>query len=117
MQSSIANRLAAKLTGSGVTEKADYRDRQPAGPSPAQRRLPSNLPKDGQLQGKIDAKILLARLADILALDDQTMEGTLLADITIGGTLGEPKIEGPDQDRERRLRERCHRHGYPQILP
>ena len=88
------DRLDAELTGSGVTEE----------PITATVSLPAHLklapfaldlPKDGQLQGKIDANILLARLADILALDDQTMKGTLFADIAIGGTFGEPKIEGP----------------------
>ncbi len=54
-----------------------------------------DLAKDGMLDGSIDAEVLLPRLADFLALDDQTLKGTLFADITIGGTLGEPKIQGP----------------------
>lgn len=54
-----------------------------------------DMPKDGQLDGRVDAEVLLARLADFLALDDQTLKGTLFADISIGGTIGEPKIRGP----------------------
>lgn len=54
-----------------------------------------DMPKDGKLDGRIDAEVLLARLADFLALDDQTLKGTLSADIAIGGTIGEPKIRGP----------------------
>ncbi|MGI9508794.1 MAG: translocation/assembly module TamB domain-containing protein [Geminicoccaceae bacterium] len=87
-------RLGLDLATSGVTRK----------PITATASLPVRLqlqpfafdmPKDGQLEGKIDVDILLARLADVLALDNQTMEGTLTADIAIGGTLRQPTIQGP----------------------
>ena len=54
-----------------------------------------DMPKDGELDGRIDAEILLTRLADFMALDDQTLKGRLSADISIDGTIGEPKIQGP----------------------
>jgi len=53
------------------------------------------MPEDGKLDGRIDAELLLARLADLLALDDQTLKGTLFANIALGGTIGDPKVEGP----------------------
>ena len=87
-------RLAANLRSRGLTKK----------PITATVGLPARLqlrpfafdmPKDGELDGKIDAEFLLDRLSDLLALDDQSMKGTLAADIAIGGTLAEPKIAGP----------------------
>ena len=87
-------RLAANLETSRVTRK----------PITATASLPARLslrplafdmPEDGALDGRIDAEILLARLADVLALDDQRLDGRLTADLTIGGTLGEPDVTGP----------------------
>ncbi|MGI9420031.1 MAG: translocation/assembly module TamB domain-containing protein [Geminicoccaceae bacterium] len=87
-------RLAANLEASRVTRK----------PITATASLPARLslrpfafdmPEDGALDGRIDAEILLARLADVLALDDQRLDGRLTADLTIGGTLGEPDVTGP----------------------
>jgi len=87
-------RLAADLKGSGLTQK----------PITATANLPARLalrpfsfdmPEDGKLDGRIDAELLLARLADLLALDDQTLKGTLFANIALGGTIGDPKVEGP----------------------
>ncbi|MGI9505682.1 MAG: translocation/assembly module TamB domain-containing protein, partial [Geminicoccaceae bacterium] len=87
-------RLTADLQGSGLTKK----------PITASASLPAKLalhpfafdmPEDGALEGKIDAEVLLARLGDLLALDDQTLRGTLTADIALSGTLATPNIEGP----------------------
>ena len=87
-------RLAANLEGNGLTEK----------PITVTASLPARLelrpfafdmPEDGELDGRIDAELLLARLADLLALDDQRMSGRLTADLALGGTLGEPKVTGP----------------------
>lgn len=54
-----------------------------------------DMPQDGELDGRIDAALPLPRLADLLALDDQQLKGTLFADIDIGGTLGAPVVSGP----------------------
>ncbi|MEZ5935975.1 MAG: translocation/assembly module TamB domain-containing protein [Alphaproteobacteria bacterium] len=87
-------RLAANLESSGLTRK----------PITASASLPAKLslrpfafdmPENGALDGKVNAELRLARVADLLALDDQTMQGTLFADIAIGGTLAEPKVSGP----------------------
>ena len=87
-------RLATDLKASGLTRK----------PITATASIPVRLTlqpftfdmqKDGELDGRIDAEILLARLADFMALDDQTLKGKLSADISIDGTIGEPKIQGP----------------------
>lgn len=87
-------RLAANLEGEGLTEK----------PIKATASLPARLtllpfafdmPEEGALDGRIDVELQLARLVDLLDLDDQKLEGNLIADISIGGTLGEPTVQGP----------------------
>ena len=87
-------RLAANLQARGISEK----------PITATASLPASLklqpfafdmPAAGALEGKVDAELQLERLADLLALDGQSMSGRLLADLGIGGTLGEPTVTGP----------------------
>jgi translocation and assembly module TamB len=52
------------------------------------------VPKEGRLAGSLDAELALARLADMLGLDDQRLEGPLLADLRLGGTVAVPTIDG-----------------------
>lgn len=87
-------RLAAELKGEGLTEKPIYADIR----FPTRLTLlpfAIELPDDGALEGRIDADLELARLAKLLELDDQRLSGNLVADVTIGGTLGEPFAQGP----------------------
>ncbi|MEM9441478.1 MAG: translocation/assembly module TamB domain-containing protein, partial [Pseudomonadota bacterium] len=87
-------RLAAELKGKGLTEKPIYADAR----FPAQLSLlpfAFELPENGALEGRIDADLELARLADLFELDDQKLAGNLVADIEIGGTLTNPLIRGP----------------------
>lgn len=88
-----ARRLRLDLRGEGVTER----------PIRASAELPLlvdlaagafEVPGEGQVAGSLDAELALARLADILALDDQRLEGPLLADLRVGGTVAEPVIDG-----------------------
>jgi translocation and assembly module TamB len=87
-------RLAADLEARGVTRK----------PVTARAALPVELslqpvafrlPEDGALDGEIDADLELDRVADLLALDEQRLEGDLTARIALGGTLSKPAVEGP----------------------
>jgi translocation and assembly module TamB len=54
-----------------------------------------DIEEDGALDGDIDLAIQLARIADILALDEQILTGTLSADLTLAGTIRAPEVEGP----------------------
>lgn len=84
-----ADLVASRLTRKPITATASL---------PIQLTLQPfafDMPENGEIDGRIDAEILLARLADFLALDDQILKGTLTADIDIDGTIGEPKIQGP----------------------
>jgi len=87
-------RLAADVQGNGLAKK----------PIEASVSLPAELslrpfsfemPENGEIDGDVSAEVLLARIADLLALDDQTLKGTLFADIALGGTIADPKIDGP----------------------
>jgi len=87
-------RLAADLAANGLTEK----------PITANVSLPMGLAlkpfsietqETGSLDGKIDIELQLSRLADLLDLEGQDMAGLLDVDLEIGGTLGEPRIDGP----------------------
>ena len=88
-----ARRLRLDLRGQGVTQR----------PIRATAELPLvvdlaagaiEVPREGQLAGSLDAELALDRLADILGLDDQRLEGPLLADLTLGGTVAVPTIDG-----------------------
>jgi translocation and assembly module TamB len=86
-------RLRLELRGEGVSEQ----------PIRAQAELPLvidlaagafEVPADGQVAGSLAGELSLARLADIAGLDDQRLEGPLIADLRVGGTVARPAIEG-----------------------
>ena len=88
-----ARRLRLDLRGEGVSER----------PIRANAELPLvvdlaagafEIPSDGQVAGNLDAELSLARLADIAGLDDQRLEGPLVADLTVGGTVADPAVDG-----------------------
>jgi translocation and assembly module TamB len=88
-----ARRLRLDLSGAGVTER----------PLRANGELPLvvdlaagafEVPGAGRLAGSLEAELALAHLEDILALDDQRLEGPLMADLTLGGTVAEPALQG-----------------------
>ena len=88
-----ARRLRLDLRGQGVSQR----------PIRATAELPLvvdlaagaiEVPREGQLAGSLDAELALDRLADMLGLDDQRLEGPLLADLTLGGTVAVPTIDG-----------------------
>ncbi len=87
-------RLTSSLQAKGLTEQ----------PITARAAHPLNLelrpfvlalPEDGALEGKVDATIQLARIGDLLALDEQVLKGVLDVDLELAGTLTAPLIEGP----------------------
>ena len=52
------------------------------------------LPADGRLAGRLDARLELARLAALAGLDDQTLKGTLNVGLTLDGTIAAPGVAG-----------------------
>jgi translocation and assembly module TamB len=52
------------------------------------------VPEEGQIAGNLDAEVRLALLADILALDDQRLEGPLVAELRVSGTVAQPDVNG-----------------------
>ncbi|MGH6899403.1 MAG: translocation/assembly module TamB domain-containing protein, partial [Geminicoccaceae bacterium] len=88
-----ARRLRLDLRGQGVTEQ----------PVRLSAELPLvvdlaagvlEVPREGQVAGSLDAEVRLALLADILALDDQRLEGPLIADLSVSGTVAQPDVNG-----------------------
>jgi translocation and assembly module TamB len=88
-----AGRLRLDVRGEGVSER----------PIRANAELPLvvdlaagafEVPSDGQVAGSLDAELGLARLADIAGLDDQRLEGPLVADLRVGGTVADPAVDG-----------------------
>jgi translocation and assembly module TamB len=88
-----ARRLRLDLRGEGVAER----------PIRATAELPLvvdvaagafEVPGEGRVAGSLDAELALARLADVLGLDDQRLEGPLRADLRLAGTVAEPAIDG-----------------------
>ena len=88
-----ARRLRIDLQGEGVSGQ----------PIRAHAELPLvidlaagafELPRDGQVAGSLDARLSLTRLADIAGLDDQHLDGPLLADLRVGGTVAQPAFDG-----------------------
>jgi translocation and assembly module TamB len=88
-----ARRLRFDLRGEGMTDK----------PVRANGELPLvvdlaawtfDVPSEGRIAGGLDAEVSLSRLADILALDDQRLEGPLTADLTVSGTVAQPDVNG-----------------------
>ena len=58
------------------------------------------MPDPAPISGEIDGVIDLTRLAALAALDGQTIQGQLDTDMTIGGTLAQPTIEGQSELRD-----------------
>lgn len=87
-------RLISQLQASGLTEQPITAN---AGHPLTLKLRPFTLdmPKNGALEGDIAAKLSLARLADLLALDGQVLKGTLSTDLKLAGTLQAPLIDGP----------------------
>ncbi len=87
-------RLASRLTASGLTQ-------QPIAarivhPLAMQwRPFAVDLPAEGLIDGEVKATVSLAHIGDLLALDGQSLEGTLTADVTLGGTIEAPIVDGP----------------------
>jgi translocation and assembly module TamB len=88
-----ARRLRLDLRGEGLTDQ----------PIRLNAELPLvvdlaagvvDVPVEGQISGHLDADIRLARLADILALDDQRLEGPLTIDLSVSGTVAQPEANG-----------------------
>lgn len=88
-----SRRLRLHLRGEGLTEQ----------PIRASAELPLvvdlaaaafEVPREGEVAGRLNAEIALAQLAEIAALDDQRLEGPLRADLTLGGTVAEPSLDG-----------------------
>jgi translocation and assembly module TamB len=88
-----ARRLRLDLLGEGMVDK----------PIRANAQLPLvvdlaawtfDVPSAGQIAGSVDAEVGLNRLADILALDDQRLEGPLTANLTVSGTVAQPDVNG-----------------------
>ncbi|MDX1540506.1 MAG: translocation/assembly module TamB domain-containing protein, partial [Geminicoccaceae bacterium] len=88
-----SQRLNAELRASGLTEA----------PITAEVALPvlANLetfafeaPPSGELEGAVQADVRLRRIADLLVLDGQRLEGRLQARLDLGGTVGEPAANG-----------------------
>jgi translocation and assembly module TamB len=86
-------RLRIDVRGEGVTER----------PIRANAELPLvadlaagafEVPGEGRIAGSLDAEVRLALLADVLALDDQRLEGPLVADLSVGGTVARPDVNG-----------------------
>jgi translocation and assembly module TamB len=91
-----ARRLRLDLLGEGMVDQ----------PIRAHAQLPLvvdlaawrfDVPSAGQIAGSIDAEVGLNRLADILALDDQRLEGPLSANLTVSGTVAQPDVNGTVQ--------------------
>ncbi len=87
-------KLISRLTASGLTKT----------PITASATLPAaltlspfafDMPENGPLEGKVNAEIQLAHIGDLLALDQQIITGLLSTDLTLGGTINAPLIEGP----------------------
>ncbi len=88
-----ARRLHVELNGRGFSER----------PVTLTAELPLivrfdqarfELPPDGRLDGRVDARLELARLAALGGLDDQTLKGTLNVGLTLNGTIGAPGVAG-----------------------
>jgi translocation and assembly module TamB len=88
-----ARRLRLDLSGEGVTEQPIRLNAE----LPLVVNLASgvfDVPGEGQIAGSLDAEVRLALLADILALDDQRLEGPLIADLSVSGTMAQPDVNG-----------------------
>ncbi len=57
-------------------------------------RYAVTLPEDGALAGRAQWQGEVAPLVDFLPFDSQVLRGTLALDVTLGGTLGQPVVQG-----------------------
>lgn len=88
-----ARRLRLDALGRGVTEQPIRLNAE----LPLVVNLASGvfeMPGEGQITGRLDADVRLALLADVLDLDDQRLEGPLVANLTISGTVAQPDLNG-----------------------
>lgn len=86
--------LTSRLSASGLTDKPINAELT----NPLVLKLQPfafEIPEDGALDGEVQALIALARLGDLLALDGQDLDGSLSADLTIGGRVSAPRVIGP----------------------
>ena len=87
-------RMTSSLVATGVTQEPITASA--AFPLPlALAPFAFDMPSDGQLEGAIKADVQLARIGDLLALDQQIMMGQLSADLTLAGTIDAPLVDGP----------------------
>ena len=87
-------RLTSSLLAEGLTEKPITAIA--VHPMTLQLRpFALEVPEDGELEGKITAALQLARIGDLLALDEQIMKGALSADLKLAGTINAPLVDGP----------------------
>lgn len=86
-------RLAADLRASGLTDQP-ITGRVALPVAFTLQPLAFNLPDDGALSGALNAEVRLRRVADLLALDGQRLEGLLVAELDLGGTLAAPVPDG-----------------------
>ncbi len=88
-----SRRLNVDVRGEGVTDKPITLTAE----LPLIARFDSftfQLPADGQLAGRLDAELSLARMDALAGLDDQTMGGILVANLGLSGTVSAPHIDG-----------------------
>lgn len=87
------DRLAAGLTMTGLTAQPVVAEAE----LPVALRLAPfdlELPPNGGISGSLDLDVQLARIAAIVGLDDQRLEGLLTGDLKLAGTFAEPEIAG-----------------------
>jgi translocation and assembly module TamB len=86
-------RLNADLRAEGLTD----------GPVAATVGLPVVLrldpfefatPQDGELSGRFAGQIQLGRIDDLVYIGDQSLEGLFTTDLTVGGTIARPRVDG-----------------------
>lgn len=94
--------VALALTGDGFVTEARV---EGIGDNPivAELRLPVrlslapfalDLPETLPLDGRVSAQSRLAPLVSLAALDGQTIQGDLDLDLTLGGTIDQPRLDG-----------------------
>lgn len=87
------DRLRAELEASGLFET----------PATMQASLPlelslqpfaASMPPDGSIEGRLRVNAELPRVASLLLLDDQRLEGRADLDLGLGGTVANPRVNG-----------------------
>jgi translocation and assembly module TamB len=86
-------RLDLDLRTSGLTDRpVTAQIRAPV--ALALRPFAFDLPSRGALSGQVRGELQLARLVDLLALEEQRLAGRLATDLRLGGTVGAPALTG-----------------------